>query len=446
MSEKNQHRQYSAVDIQSYLKGEMSKEEMHQIETAALEDPFLADAIEGYQTALAQGSEDSLTAGINKLNEEFSKRVNPPARVVPMPYSPAWQVATAACVLIIISIAFYNNWIKPEQQTNSLAVVEKKDNDSSLPGKQVDENTTSKNFVDTINKINNNPASGNQSSPPREIVQDRIKEKPANQIVKAGPEKMQTVPSSEESRNADIADREGENLEKTKETKKSSAAPSSVDARQKDLASAGNAEPLARRNEQLPQQLNNFSGRVVDQNNKPLANANLQVLPGKGQVSTDEYGSFQFASKDSIADVQVTVPGFEQRNFRLQNNIATNNLVLEPQKETLDEVVVTGHGPQRKKDMTKTTVKIQDAVPEIGWTQYEKYLQENKRPPANNPLMKGEVVISFQIKRPATLSDFKIEKSLSKDYDAEAIRLIKEGPPWKLLKGYRTRITTIVKF
>jgi len=39
---------YSASDIQRYLNGEMSAREMFDLEKAALEDPFLADAIEGY--------------------------------------------------------------------------------------------------------------------------------------------------------------------------------------------------------------------------------------------------------------------------------------------------------------------------------------------------------------------------------------------------------------
>ena len=49
--------QYSAQDIQRYLKGQMSPEEMHAIETAALDDPFLADAIEGYELALEKNDE-----------------------------------------------------------------------------------------------------------------------------------------------------------------------------------------------------------------------------------------------------------------------------------------------------------------------------------------------------------------------------------------------------
>jgi hypothetical protein len=192
--------------------------------------------------------------------------------------------------------------------------------------------------------------------------------------------------------------------------------------------------------------MKNFSGRVVDPNNKPLPYANVQIMQNRASMMTDEKGHFNFTTKDSIVDVQVGLIGFEQRNFRLQNDIASNNLVLEPSKQTLDEVVITGYGTQRKKDVSKTTVKVQNAVPEVGWIEYEKYLEKNKTPPAANPLMKGEVVVSFQVKRPAILSDFKIEKSLSKDYDKEAIRLIQEGPAWKLLNVSKARITVIVKF
>jgi TonB family protein len=178
---------------------------------------------------------------------------------------------------------------------------------------------------------------------------------------------------------------------------------------------------------------------------------------------TDESGYFNFSSKDSVVDVQVDLAGYENRNFRLQNDIASNKLVIEPRKESLQEVDVVGYGTQKKesttsartktpdpltskKNRTKETVNVQGAVPVIGWIEYEKYLDKNKIPPLSNPLLKGEVVVSFQVKRQGTLSDFKIEKGLSKDYDAEALRLVREGPKWKILDGRRTRITVIVNF
>lgn len=40
--------EFTAQDIERYYSGQMSSIEMHQLEKAAMEDPFLADALEGY--------------------------------------------------------------------------------------------------------------------------------------------------------------------------------------------------------------------------------------------------------------------------------------------------------------------------------------------------------------------------------------------------------------
>jgi len=42
------HNEFTAQDIERYYSGKMSSLEMHQLEKAAMEDPFLADALEGY--------------------------------------------------------------------------------------------------------------------------------------------------------------------------------------------------------------------------------------------------------------------------------------------------------------------------------------------------------------------------------------------------------------
>jgi len=40
---------YTAADIEKYWKGKLSSAEMHAMEKAAMDDPFLADALEGYK-------------------------------------------------------------------------------------------------------------------------------------------------------------------------------------------------------------------------------------------------------------------------------------------------------------------------------------------------------------------------------------------------------------
>ncbi len=60
MADHNQHINYSITDIEQYLQGRMSAKEMHALEKAALQDPFLADALEGYRIANSVQSKQHL--------------------------------------------------------------------------------------------------------------------------------------------------------------------------------------------------------------------------------------------------------------------------------------------------------------------------------------------------------------------------------------------------
>lgn len=48
MTDHSKHNEFTAEDIERYHSGKMSSLEMHRLEKAAMEDPFLADALEGY--------------------------------------------------------------------------------------------------------------------------------------------------------------------------------------------------------------------------------------------------------------------------------------------------------------------------------------------------------------------------------------------------------------
>ena len=67
MSEEKNIINYTATDIEKYWNGKLSPAEMHSIEKAAMDDPFLADALEGYKNA-------SL-ADLDSLKERLDKRI-----------------------------------------------------------------------------------------------------------------------------------------------------------------------------------------------------------------------------------------------------------------------------------------------------------------------------------------------------------------------------------
>ena len=68
---------YSASDIEKYRKGELSAGEMHDLEQAALDDPFLADAIEGLiQHPVSQQDLTDLQDRLNKKVTEDTRRTS----------------------------------------------------------------------------------------------------------------------------------------------------------------------------------------------------------------------------------------------------------------------------------------------------------------------------------------------------------------------------------
>src|SRR5688500_16139910 len=70
MDNNNNHINYTAADIEKYHKGLLSRSEMHAMEKAAMDDPFLADALEGYAAA-----GQNLGSDINDINQRLSERI-----------------------------------------------------------------------------------------------------------------------------------------------------------------------------------------------------------------------------------------------------------------------------------------------------------------------------------------------------------------------------------
>ncbi len=83
------------------------------------------------------------------------------------------------------------------------------------------------------------------------------------------------------------------------------------------------------------------------------------------------------------------------------------------------------------------SARVQDAAPGnivqpvAGWDLYRQYLKLNVRPPADQPVLSGTVLLTLDVASDGRIKDVKVIKGLSDAYNSEAIRLVKEGPVWK---------------
>jgi len=192
---------------------------------------------------------------------------------------------------------------------------------------------------------------------------------------------------------------------------------------------------------------NTFIGNVRNQSNQPVANTFVQIPNLNVATKTDKKGYFSFEAPDTALSVSIAADGFETQNLSLRNKAMLNQITLKPVQNVLREVVVQSNGAEKKKQSVSNdiSIKILDAEPVNGWTEYNAYLEKNKKVSSENKNIHGTVIISFEV-HGKWINNFTIVQSLDEDLDAEAIRLIKEGPAWKLLKGKKAVATVTVRF
>jgi hypothetical protein len=99
MSEPNKYHSFSAQDIERYRQGQMTPVEQHALELAALEDPFLADALEGY--AFTSTPEADLQSLKNRLEQKTNKK-----RLIPVYRTSQFWMRVAALFVVVAGAGY----------------------------------------------------------------------------------------------------------------------------------------------------------------------------------------------------------------------------------------------------------------------------------------------------------------------------------------------------
>lgn len=509
MSANDHIKQYSAADIQRYLEGKMLPAEMHALEQAALDDPFLADAIEGMQQTLAQHDASVMDAHLQDLQRQVLERTRKQSKQAPVVAFRWWQVAAAAVIVITGGIWGYNYFQQTENKApaSQLAVVKQEEKQDSVtpPSAPAQPEATATvangatvaldSSAITDKKLASALAhkqSGQAAAPPAtwqkaEANDDAVACKYTKEEKKLDlttPNARQIFSKDTKPDSALVAYQRDQALRRsnTLKTYQDFQQAKPVDYEQIVIAKQARDTTLAGAYTKPREREMNLSrkelsdrqakknpnallsgfivGRVTDQANNPLSNALLRVNDNR-DFFTDHKGNFKIPANDSVVNVAVGVTGYYTQNLQLQNNtydnyIALNQLGVKAPNPRLNsestQVRIRGIstvGAVKSKEEYRSRypeVRVQDAQPVYGWMAYQQYLEKNRKVPAVSETLTGTVVVTFQVNRKGALSDFKIEQSLGKEYDEEAIRLIKEGPSWQLLKGRKTKATVLVHF
>ncbi|MBX3255465.1 MAG: carboxypeptidase-like regulatory domain-containing protein [Chitinophagaceae bacterium] len=449
MHEHNNHiKTYTAQDIDRYLNRQMPEAEMHALERAALEDPFLAEAIEGYVNT----SPGSVKNDIEKMAAALDKKTN--TRVVSIGFKKfIWSAAAAVIILLGVATTWY--WLRPASNSN---IAQKKETPAPLATPEVQ--SIEKDSSGLITAPAQEPAA--ISSPaekkvvPPQLPSGRLAgESTDRSAAKREEGYLQTdtvkkeAPSAEKAKRSEAELKEADDLFlKRNQT---------TDIPKDDVAAAATqAENQRSVSEYIAPRI--FSGKITDDKNQALPFVNISIPNTPTSIYSDAQGNFRLTSADTQLVVQLKSVGFEGTKATLYSNTSNNIIQLTPSENSLAEIVVTGYGTTKKRTtpVAKQVKKEEDkekeeaeAEPKDGWAAYDAYMMNNSRlPDANShPVLKGTVELSFTVNRHGTLTDFRVELSSCAVCEKEAIRLVKEGPAWKLVSGDKpTRVTLTMHF
>ncbi|MDB5279771.1 MAG: hypothetical protein JWR61_4726 [Ferruginibacter sp.] len=434
---------YTAENIQQYFEGRLSPEAMHAIEKAALDDPFLADALEGYEAMNGKEWRQQL----NEAKAQIAAKENTRKATPVITVFKWWQAAAAVIVLAGgIGLAYLFN--RPSTVNNeNVSIADLKQKDSS---EQV---AVAETKSDSI-------AARSDSQQQRVVV---IKDNPKRLIAQLKTKQVSDSTTVAMNENADKAEekvkpgliRNDESKEVATEDNASNmpsvAAPAAASKAFKKDANNGaegyNNTSLSKNNTVLR---NYFSATVTAPDNTPLPFANVLVLDENVGTYADAKGRFKLAAADSILNIRVRAAGFMSQVYPIKSNIADNRIVLNEQQVATKDIVQF----KNKKlpgTMPKITMQLDTLLnvePEDGWSNYDTYLSNNVMPDRSiaGKNIHGEVEVTFDVHKDGTLSNMNIAKSLCAACDAEALRVIKEGPQWKVKKGKKEKGKVKVKF
>ena len=435
--------QFNLVHIENYLQGNMSPAEKFAMEKAALQDPFLADAIEGYnETDITAAKKHIDTFTTDILGEESSE-----AKLITMskPSSNKYWLRIAAAILLMVGVGS-TVWLVNKKDTeviNPIAQVTNREEIKADPTiavpQKLDTNSKSSSAIPiTIKPIEITPSTITSSE---EIREAGTLAKTDKEIETSKERARNNIKINEASKQAKSDTRYSEDVNITGVTKDVATAPTNPENLQKNNARGDNE----------------LRGRVLNNEGFALPNVSVNIDRNSrtyAAAQTDNEGNFTLRSADTFAKAKIATAGYEQQTINLSAS-RNNIIVLERDPEALSEVMVKAYGDNKKREadasITRSqNISIPSPTPVGGWKSFNDYINAKTALLKNDStyeetFAEGEIIVQFKIDnngKPYSLSTIGGNNNTAIN---KAIELVKKGPTWIADKKNK-KAKVIIKF
>ena len=466
--------------LRQYVAGTLSAAEQHRVEAHTLACSRCADVLEGLsQTDLAT-TDQAISELQTRLRARLAQEKPDASPVVPMW---PWRQMAAAIFLLLVSTAI---WLGVRRTTEGPAVapqvamrrqqekLESAVKPSSKAASSAPEAQAEPEVADKAIAAAPVPAQKNEavtlSKPPRASTGASRKqegapaETPAVTLADAAVQGTADVASVDEKSKTtapvaadtvQVASSKQVSANEEKSTAYARMAPASkaklagtaklarTQVASADEAVAGSKlEGRIESSVPAPAGMRVVRGRVTDQTSGGALPGVTVLAKGTNlATSTAADGSFSLLVPESVKSLSFYYVGFTSSEQRLAPADSMVALALTPDTKSLNEVVVV------RRERPPAPMSI-GALPAGGYKAFQEYLKKDLEYPeqALKEGKEGNVKLSFTVAEDGSLQNIKVVRGISEECDAEAIRLLKEGPKWypAVQKGRRTARTVEV--
>lgn len=417
-------------DLERYRLGRMTPAEMHAFEKRALQDSFLADALEGAEQISPEDFAQDLQELTTRLGSSEKVKIAASEAAlgeVPSAKPWVWPLRIAASLLLLVGIFWIGNLLIPKDsaQLGLNKEIEKKSENRVSPSAS----------QDTIeSKLAEQPLlPAKEATKGIAVQKKKVLAKKREDNTTNGAIASTQIPSSEsegtladESKptTADQAVFKPELDKSVAQTDRKADAPEPSRAKRSFSLSS----PVLSASGNTNNASNPIKGQVTSlEDGTPLPGVNVVVKGTLVGTVTNMDGFFQLPNVAPNQKLVFSFIGLQSKEVEATQ--PQLNVALAPDVSQLSEVVVTG---VRNNDDSDRVPIIKLAVPEGGLKAYDAYLDNNLQFPkeALAKKVKGKVAIRFTVRVDGRLDEFRVVKSLGSGCDEEVIRLVKEGPEW----------------
>ena len=405
------------MKLLDYIRGLRKGKEAHRLEKESMQDPFLADAMDGYNQV--EGNHEQR---IEKLRMQVSAH----SAKKESTYAITWSIA--ACLIIGFGISSYFLFLK-KSMTDEVFIAEESVSiklaepaappTPAIPATPTVPATPQKEIALATTKVKTD------STPISEITARQADKK----------DMIAEIQTTSQPQGAPVAA-----VPMMEEVSEETAALQEVVATIDTFESESDKKmKLAKVATILPQN-NMIKGRVTDGKGEPLIGASVTYKGTNIGTITNMNGEFSLVKKDDKKRLTAEYIGYDPVEIQVDTS-RTMLIAMNENKQALNEVVVVGYGAKKNKKSTTlgSDAKVKEQTekeitlqPVIGKRSYQKYLKEHLVRPTDEKCaqVKGKVVLTFLINKEGRPFYIKVKESLCESADKEAIRLIQEGPDW----------------